>query len=204
MQQLIKSNDRVFIAGQTGSGKTTAARHLLRLADRLIVIDPKYELGGPEWNLVDSDRSNMRDLENGKAARLRFTPPPDMPEDFYKSIFLFAQDAGNVIIYIDEMYAVFPGGTRATDPLTMIWTRGRSLGVGTWGATQRPTWVPLFSMSEAQHYFSFRLMLNEDRARMASMMGPEVEGTIKDQYGFWYRDIREPGPKYFKELEVKV
>lgn len=200
----IQSNDRVFFAGQTGSGKTTAARHLLRLADRLIVIDPKGELGeGSGWNLIEATPRAMHDLENGHAGRLRFLPPLEMPEDYYKSIFLFAVDCGNVIIYIDEMYAVFPGGARATDPLVMTWTRGRSLGVGTWGATQRPTWIPLFAMSEAQHFFVFRLMLPEDRSRMASMIGGEVEEKIPDEHGFWYRDIREENPKYFRQLEIK-
>ena len=198
----IQSNDRVFFAGQTGSGKTTAARYLLRLVDRLIVIDPKGELNDDIWNLEESSPRLMHDLEIGRPARLRFVPPLEMPEDYYKSIFMFAVDCGNVILYIDEMYAVFPGGARATDPLVMTWTRGRTLGVGTWGATQRPSWIPLFAMSESQHYFVFRLMLPEDRSRMAAMMGGEVGNPIPDVHGFWYRDIRENTPLYVKQLEV--
>ena len=200
--QIIQSNDRVFFAGQTGSGKTTAARHLLRLADRLIVIDPKGELFGDDWNLEDSTPRTMNVLQRGGAGRLRFVPPVEMPDDYYKSIFAFAMDCGNVIIYIDEMYAVFTSGGKATDPLVMHWTRGRTMGVGTWGATQRPSWVPLFAMSESQHYFCFRLMLDEDRARMASMMGGEVTTQIPDEHGFFYRSIREQKPVYFRQLEV--
>lgn len=200
----IKSNDRVFIAGQTGSGKTTAAKYLLRLVDRLIVIDPKGELGESSgWDLEDADSRSMRQLETGRVGRLRFVPPFEMPEDYYKSIFVFAMNCGNCILYIDELYAVFPGNARATDALVMTWTRGRTLGVGTWGCTQRPTWIPLFAMSEAQHYFVFRLMLTEDRARMASMMGGDVETPIPDKHGFWYKNVETEKVEYFKELEVK-
>ena len=196
--QPIAANDRVFIAGQTGSGKTTASRELLHGINRLIVIDPKDELQG--WDLEDANSANMREMENGNPARLRFVPPIEMPEDYYKSIFAFAFAARDLIIYIDEMYAVFSGSNRAVDPLVMTWTRGRSLGVGTWGATQRPAWIPLFSMSESQHFFCFRLMLDEDRARMASLMGGGVQNQIKDEHGFYYRSVKQNQPVYYRSI----
>jgi hypothetical protein len=193
----------VFLAGQTGSGKTTAAKHLLRLCDRLIVIDPKANMD-ETWDLEEADVRQQRALLDGKAARLHFIPPIDMEDNYYRNIFSLAMDAGNVILYIDEMYAVFPPGAKPADPLVMTWTRGREFGVGTWGATQRPTWIPLFSMSESQHFFCFRLMLEDDRDRMASLMGRDVQQPVPDEHGFWYRGVRDPAPKYFTQMELEL
>lgn len=165
------------------------------------MIDPKAELGDDSgWNLIEATPRAMHNLELGKAGRLRFVPPLEMPDDYYKTIFMFALDIGNVILYIDEMYAVFPGGARATDPLVMTWTRGRTAGVGTWGASQRPTWLPIFAMSESQHFFEFRLLMPEDRNRMASLMGREAEQPVPDAHGFWYRNVNTERPHYFKTV----
>lgn len=201
----VKTLDRVLICGKTGSGKTYLARHLLGNAPRLICLDPKGRLD--DWRLTDADRSTaegraaLRDLAAGKPSRLRYRLPMDDDtgaawEDAIGAGF----EAGDCVIYIDELYGVVEPGSRAPAILSAAYTRGREYGVGVWSATQRPVWVPLFAISEADHYFCFRLTLAEDRKRMAAFMGPQVEEVISAEHGFFYARAADDAPRFFQSL----
>jgi hypothetical protein len=59
---------------------------------------------------------------------------------------------GNRITFADELY-VLARRMRLEDELVQMWTTGRSMGAGLWGATQRPSHVPLWAYSQASHMF---------------------------------------------------
>lgn len=167
----VKPSERVAFVGKTGSGKSYAARLLTRGISRLVVIDPKGTLGGDSgWNLTDWNSSQERKLKKGEPCRIRVPAPLD---NNYEPYFKACYDAQNVTVYIDEMYGVVERG-KPGQYLTAMYTRGRELNIGVYAATQRPTWVPLFILSEADWLFVFRLQLDADRARLASIMGAEV------------------------------
>jgi DNA helicase HerA-like ATPase len=177
-----RTNERMALVGATGTGKTFFARRLLAHVPRLIVIDPKSTLR--DYVPRPYDKRARKRLENGEPFRARFAPAPG--EDWrYEEIFEQIYWAGNVVVYIDEVYAVSPPGRQPGPYLTALYTRGRELGIGVVAATQRPAWVPLFILSEANSYVMFRLMLDKDKRRMAEFMGREVLGDIPDPYGFW-------------------
>lgn len=201
----VKSNQRAFIAGKTGSGKTFFARYLLQSAKRLVVLDPKGMLTreeDPGWNLTDWSAKGRKLLMSGEPCRLRVPYPQDGDwSSFVKDVF----EARNVTLYIDEMYGVVsPGKTPPVlEWLVACWTRGRQLGVGVIVATQRPMWVPLFAMSEADWFFIFRLSLEEDRKRLASFMGPSAMYPIPDEFGYLSYSVRWPAPIYTPQLNVR-
>lgn len=198
----IAPDQRVFTAGRTGSGKTYLERYLLRSANRLVACDPKGTLGrlAPEWNLEDWTDRGARQLARGDDVRLRIPAPLDGRWDDY----LWAvYKAGNVILYIDELYGVVPPGKRAPEPLTACYTRGRELGIGVHSCTQRPSWIPLFAMSEADWFFIFRLTVEEDRKRLASFMGASVIEPIRDKYGFLTYSPEWEDPIYTPQLIVR-
>jgi hypothetical protein len=56
-------------------------------------------------------------------------------------------------------------------------------------------------MSEAEHYFCFRLTLEEDRKRLAAFIGPEVLNTIRDKHGFYYMSAEGDSPLYVRALK---
>lgn len=201
----VKANDRTFIAGKTGSGKTFFARYLLQSAKRLVVLDPKGMLSreeDPDWRLTDWSAAGEKALRGGKPCRLRVPYPQNGDwAPFVKAVF----EARNVTLYIDEMYGVVSPGKNpeVLDWLTACWTRGRQLGIGVITATQRPVWVPLFSMSESDWFFVFRLTLDEDRKRLASFMGPSAMYPIPDEFGFLSYNVRWQAPVYTPQLNVR-
>jgi hypothetical protein len=59
---------------------------------------------------------------------------------------------GNKIIFADELYSL-DNELGLRDELVCIWTKGRSMGAGLWGASQKPSHVPLWAYSQATHMF---------------------------------------------------
>lgn len=195
----IKSNDRVFFAGKTGAGKTYLAKHLTRTINRLVILDGKGTL--KDWDTL-SFSDGRRALRIGEPVRIRALPDMrDNAVEYWDNVLTECYDAGNVTIYIDELYSIVPPGQNATPALWGCYTRGREYGVGVWAATQRPVWIPLVALSESEHYFLFRLTLDEDRKRMAAFMGGEVIRPITDNHGFFYNRVEWDSPIYYKRLK---
>jgi energy-coupling factor transporter ATP-binding protein EcfA2 len=195
----LTTNERLFITGKTGSGKTFLARHLTQKVKRLVVLDGKGTLSGPDWNL-EKWSDGLDRLNNGEDVRLRAVPDikTDL-SDYWDAILETSLRAGNVTIYIDELYAVVPPNKTASPVLFACYTRGREFGVGMWASTQRPVWIPLVAMSEAEHFFMFRLQLMEDKSRLAAFMGQEVLEQINDPHGFYYSKAIDDHVTYFTQ-----
>ena len=207
---LLRSFERVSFAGKTGSGKTYAARWLLRpqWIKRLIVIDPKMQLvGDPKWRLEAPTSDAMKALRKGEYARMVVWQPPAIDNEgfpVWDSVFTFAWECGDVVVYIDEMYSVAKNG-RMSYPLRRLYTQGRSQGVGVWTATQRPSFVPLEMFSEAEWSFVFTLRIENDRKKVAASLGfDQIEQPIRDVHGFWTAYQTWPEPMYFRQLDTKT
>ncbi len=199
---IIRQNDRVLVAGKTGSGKTWLVQRLLAPVNRLIVIDPKATLRS--WGLKEPRVYDWFKFGRGYPGRFRILPPVvDKPELWYEDLFERLYAYGDLTIYIDEAYAVVPQGARAGKWLSALYTRGRELGIGVWAATQRPTWIPLFLMSEADWLIVFRLNLEEDRRRIASIAGEAVMDRIPHEHGFWLYDVDQESPRYYRTAVLK-
>lgn len=110
--------------------------------------------------------------------------------------------AGHVTVYIDEAYGIVPPGAKIPPMLNALYTRGRELGIGVWAATQRPSWIPLVMLSEAEWLFAFRLQLDADRKRMAELMGPEVMRPVRNPHGFWLYNVNWDVPRYYAQMET--
>lgn len=198
----LKSNERVLITGKTGSGKTYLARYLTRAVRRLVVLDAKGTL--KSWGLEDYTTAARSKIVSGEPVRVRILPPfGGDPLEFWDEALSVVYAAGNCTVYIDELYAVCPPNLRPSNVLWSLYTRGRELGVGIWASTQRPVWVPLFALSEAEHFFMFRLQLDEDRKRMAAFMSPVVIRSIRDEHGFFYSLAGMDEPEYITRLEAE-
>lgn len=185
--------------GKTGSGKSYAARLLTKNIQRLVVLDPKGTLSaGSGWNLTQWDGSTERALQNGEPVRARIQAPLDGNwEPFLETIY----HSENVTVYIDEMYGVIQSASKPGQWLTALYTRGRELKIGVWTSTQRPTWIPLFTLSEADWLFVFRLQMETDRARMASLMGAVVADKELKGNNVWVYNQEWPRPMLYKRLK---
>jgi DNA helicase HerA-like ATPase len=198
----IQANDRVLLAGKTGSGKTYFAGKLLGGVARLVVIDPKGNL--TQWGLTEPSKAEWSHFGKGAGGRFRIVPPiTDDPEAWYEGLFNELYDIGGLVVYIDEAYAVTSPNSRPGKWLSALYTRGREKGIGVWAATQRPTWIPLFLISEADWIIMFRLNLEADRQKIAKIAGDEVLDRIADPHGFWLYNVQYEEPKYYKTAVKK-
>lgn len=202
MEINIHSGQRIVAVGKTGSGKTFLMKYLTRSLKRLMVLDPKAMIDPAEWHLDWVSTGGLRDLQKGKDVRLLVRAYDTSEWNMYLQA---AWESGNVVIYIDELYALVEFG-RIAPPriLSQLYTQGRERIVGVWGATQRPAWVPLFTLSECDWFFAFRTQLQDDRKRLAELMGPEVLEPIpvSDKYGFWMYSIEWDTPVYVDQLQI--
>jgi hypothetical protein len=87
----------------------------------------------------------------------------------------------NVVIDVDELGQI---GSAADEPLRMVFQVGRELGIGVIACMQRPSWVPLASLSEAEHYVIFQTRWPEDNERIYQLVGQA--GT--DELARWGRE----------------
>lgn len=199
-QITIATNERVFICGKTGSGKTFLARYLTKQIKRLVVLDGKGTLGTPEWNLDPwNDGIDLKDQD--KQFRLRAVPPLKAElADYWDSVLMSCIRAGNITVYIDELYAVCPPNKPPTPTIFACYTRGRELGLGMWASTQRPVWIPLVALSESEHFFVFRLQLMEDKQRLAAFMGTQVLQQISEEHGFYYMQAVDDNVTFYKRF----
>lgn len=200
MKYHIKNNERVFICGKTGSGKTALAEFLLKKSNRLVVIDSKGNLKD-RMNLLD-DNKGLKLLSKGREARVQIlTPIVDNPQLYFEDLFQQIYNMGNVILYIDEIFAI-TNGRDYGKWLTALYTRGRELGIGVWISTQRPSRIPMFSLSESDYYFMFRLQLDEDKKRMSKILGEGVLKPIEDEHGFYMYSTKNDELIYSKGLKI--
>lgn len=191
----IYSDQRVFIAGKTGSGKTLLAMSLLYTARRLLVIDSKDGL--QDWNL--EDLKNIKQIDSRKDYRLRVVDDEKAIEALER-----LYDVGNGVVYIDELTALVPTSKEPPRSFTNIWSRGRSRNIGAWASTQRPKSIPLLTISEAEHFFIFRLQLEADRQRVAEVVGEFALKPVRDKHGFYYYNVDNDDIRYYNKLRLKV
>jgi energy-coupling factor transporter ATP-binding protein EcfA2 len=163
----IKRSDRVAIIGPSGSGKTVLAKALLRNRRNVLVVDTKAI---EKWHSVGRVVST-KELTRIRGGRFVYTVPPSFlvtPAE-QSAFFTALLHARNRAVYVDEIADMLP-----THGLKILATQGRAANVGLWTGTQRPYSVPLYTITEAQHFFIFGLRLERDQARVEQAVGAKL------------------------------
>jgi len=197
------SDERMFITGKTGSGKTYFSRYLTRSLPRLVVLDPKFSLG--KWGLSEWNKESRKALSEGENIRIRVTwTERGESMKFWDSVMWEVFETSNVVIYIDEIYALAPQRNWMPEIMQRIYTQGRELGIGVIGTSQRPRWIPPFTITECEHFVMFRLQKKDDRIYMSDYMGDQVIEPIipGDPHGFYYYNVYWNDPIYIRKLET--
>lgn len=185
--------EHLTIVGPTGSGKTWLGYQLLaataheELPAVVLVMKPK-----DKTVTKFSKQNNYRVINNwpplpsiwnpgkkpGYVVWPKFTYDPDVDDELQWEIFrrtlLDCYKKGNYIIFADETYSLAEE-LGLKKELTTLWTKARSMNTGLWSATQRPTYVPLWAYSGAEHLFLAKDPDKKARDRFAEIGGVDPE-----------------------------
>lgn len=195
-----RRTDRAVFVGQTGAGKTTLARVLLRTRRYVVAHDPKGLLAWPGYVVYDAVDRLLRDVDRDPIVRPRviYRPAPTelRDESAFATLCDWVLARGRTTLYLDELYATL---FRGFEPPVALWaaiTRGREHHVEVWGAVQRPYRVPMAMLSEAEHYYVFRLRDEASRARIAETTGLDPDALRRlPKWDFYYIGDGDPlGP----------
>jgi hypothetical protein len=112
----------------------------------------------------------------------------ELNKEYYEVFFKWIYFRRNTIVLIDELMS-FTTPTYCPEYLKGIYTRGRELNVTAWACTQRPKNIPLICMSEATHFFIFRLNIEDDRKRLVEVAGCKEFMELLPKHVYWYYNI---------------
>ncbi len=166
-----RAGQHATFLGPTGCGKTTFAYDLLGQSESpelpaiALVMKPKDDTARtwgkklkhrkvkswpPLPSLWRPRKPSGFDLWPGHT----FDPDRDDPRhaSIFRAAILDAYKRGNRILFADETYSLTHELGLAR-PLVTVWSKGRSMGCGLWAASQKPSHIPLWAYSQAQHLF---------------------------------------------------
>lgn len=202
-----KAGEHVSFIGPTGSGKTHFALQLLAVSATEDLPAYVTVMKARDKTLGDFLRSHDRWKRS-----LTFPPPPVVPgmkkpvgylvwphhtndpeaddvrhEQIFHEMHRKLYVQGDNIIFDDEVVSLVREMNMKSD-LTRIWTKGRSIGAGLWGATQRPAMVPLEMYDQAQHLFlaNIKDKRSQDRFGEISGVDPELVVTVVRKLPKWH------------------
>lgn len=224
MSIILERGQRGILCGHTGSGKTWGAIFQLQYSPMplVIVLDTK---GEPAFNTLALEDETIGFYESGDdflKALYRGNLPTFMivrpsPHEIAEplemdSILMGIYNAKReCLVYVDEAYQWHVSG-RAGAGLTGLLTRGRSKGISTLLATQRPAWISRFCFSEAQKFFVYKLNDRKDYKTISDYIPTFDVGIVLQKYNFMYYDnssdmseakLYAPVPKPLKLASVK-
>lgn len=115
----------------------------------------------------------------------------------FRRAILDSYKRGNRIVFGDEAYGLCEELNLDRELITG-WTRGRSMGMGVWAASQKPTHIPLHAYNQAQHLFLFRDPDKRARERYSEISGVDprmVRDVVLHLKKHQCLYIRQDGPK---------
>jgi hypothetical protein len=185
-------NDRGTLIGKTGSGKTTLARFLVEDFQKpySITWDPKASDNVSKWN--QKKVTSLTELYESEEKRIIYTPSPFLAEDYgnQEEFFGWIYERKFTRIYIDEATCISYTGNKPPRFLTAVLNRGRERGISSLVATQRPAGVPINILSEAEHFYIFKVLHPYDKKRIEELCGIQVEDQEDlDDFQFYYFNV---------------
>lgn len=167
--------EHVTILGPTKSGKTYLGYQLLdvtatREVPAIVMVMKPRDKTVTDWSKSVGFRkvqswppmpSIWRPGQNHSKPRgyvlwPRFTMDPERDDaelrKQFRRLILDSYRRGKKILFADETYSL-SDELNLDHELITLWTKGRSMECGLWAASQKPTHIPLWAYSQAEHLF---------------------------------------------------
>jgi hypothetical protein len=212
------AGEHVTVLGPTGYGKTELCNELISeiatpdLPALMLAAKPRDDTM-KKWSAHLGSRTvkewppKKRLLDRADNDRPAFytvwpehTFDPDVDDnhlyDVFRSALLESYRTGNRIISADELLGLTDIGLRRE--LVTLWTRGRSMGTGLFGASQKPTDIPTYAYGQAAHLFLANDPDKRSRDRFKEIGGVDpklIESCVLGLAKYQWLYIRRDGPK---------
>lgn len=190
----IRSDSRIFVTGKTGSGKTEFVKHRIwKLFHRRVYHDPKIE----NADLLELDKTTrlartpaelLMNLNNGAGSILY--QPANLERSDFDRVCEILYKWGNICLFVDEA-SFYTDSWSIEKWHKEIMVRGRSRNVGIVNLSQRPKEISNFLISESDHQFVFKLMLDSDIEKLKGIIPKRYHKEMYSMklYHFLYNDI---------------
>jgi energy-coupling factor transporter ATP-binding protein EcfA2 len=176
----------VFI-GKTGTGKSELAKRLLP-KNKIAIIDPKQEFDfDSSIKVYDKAKNIIRD----KPTRFIFRPHAENLSNLseYDVVYEWLYNRGDVTVYTDEL-AAFTTSLCYPHYLKVCYQLGRSKRITMLGSTQRPSSIPIVTLSECTHFYAFRVTMPQDIKKTSSFVPGYNVQEFQDQHEFFYHSVK--------------
>jgi hypothetical protein len=206
IQLMPERGERSLIVGQTGSGKTAFACWLLkRLPDSPIVIyDIKDEGKFPALKdsiVVSTVEEITETIRKAEHDYIIVRPPAEIigePELLDEYLWNHYNNLHGVAAFVDEAPAFHRNG-RAYKGLMALLARGRSRGISTILAAQRPALISRFCITESQKLYCFYIGDGADKKRLSDIIPDFDDMPDPPEHGFYFfragsREVHKFGP----------
>lgn len=189
-------DDRAVFVGKTGCGKTTLAEKICSQFSYVVVLDSKGELKWKNYQVCVS----LDSVFNSVSEKIIWQPNPhEQNPETYEKFFKWIYDRENTVCYVDEVLAICKNSQDLPFWFRAILTRGRSRGIASFNSTQAPVYVPHWILSQAEHYYVFRMKLESDREKVEKITGiSKTKLNALEKHEFYYANDAEFFPKKIK------
>ena len=198
--------DRMIIMGQAGTGKSTLGREIYTGVPKVLVVDPKREIKLDKANYVEEAKDLAGALKRSDRVVWHWPATTlDNWDEIDAALWTIFEKGRKRLLHIAELNLLVKGPMSAPRGLRAIYCQGRSLEIAVCAECQRPSGVPIYTMSECQKFAKFFLAMDADQKRAAEWIGKEVlepkdypeHSAHENRHSFWFLDIRKPPARQY-------
>lgn len=174
------------VTGMKAYGKTTFTRWVAKNLNRILVLDPTWQLGSLGY-VVHKVSEIAPAFQRFKKVVFQ---PLDATDEAYRGFFSVAKRFCNYTLIIDEVEEVLPSKYVKIQDAKTIAVRGRAQGIGIIANTRRPKDINNCVRTQTDHVVSFCVQEEADLEYVSKwILKSEQEIRDLQPYHSFYRNV---------------